>query len=73
MCPASTTLAECERPLIRLTCDKCGRKMQYRKLTLITKHGPNVTMTDLLGMIAKCPKWKPVGGGCGVRYDLKEE
>jgi hypothetical protein len=31
------TLAECERPMIRLICDKCGRKRQYRKATLVAR------------------------------------
>jgi hypothetical protein len=51
----SPTLAECERPMIRLICDKCGRKGQYRKATLVGKYGPDVVMPDLLRKIADCP------------------
>ena len=51
----SLTLAECERPMIRLICDKCGRKGQYLKTTLLKRHGPDVVMPDLLRKIADCP------------------
>ena len=69
---SSPTLAECERPMIRLICDKCGRKGQYRKGTLVTRYGPDVVMPDLLHLIAKCDKHDPMRGGCPVRYDLSE-
>jgi hypothetical protein len=64
------TLPECERPMIRLICDKCGRKGQYRKATLVSKFGPDVVMLDLLYKVADCPKWNPMRGGSSVRYDL---
>jgi hypothetical protein len=67
------TLAECERPMIRLICDKYGRKGQYRKATLVKKFGPDVVMHDLLRKVADCPKHDPMRGGCSVRYDLTED
>jgi hypothetical protein len=69
---SSATLAECERPMIRLICDKCGRKGQYRKATLVAKFGPDIVMPDLLHKVADCPHWNPMRGGCSVRYDLTQ-
>jgi hypothetical protein len=51
----SNTLAECERPMIRLTCDKCGRKGQLRKMTLVSKYGPDIVMPDLLSQNCGLP------------------
>jgi hypothetical protein len=31
---------------VRLVCDECGRRGQYRKETLIARHGP-----DIVGLI----------------------
>jgi hypothetical protein len=68
----ANTLAECERPMIRLICDKCGRKGQYRKATLVGKFGPDVLMPDLLRRIADCPQYDPLNGRCSVKYDLSK-
>jgi hypothetical protein len=56
--------------MIRIICDKCGRKGQYRKTTLLGKYGPDVVMPDLLRKVADCPHFTPMRGGCPVRYDL---
>jgi hypothetical protein len=65
-----TNPPECERPMIRLICDKRGRKGQYRKATLVAKFGPDIIMPDLLHKVADCPTWDPKRGGCSVHYDL---
>jgi hypothetical protein len=70
MSNARNTLADCEQPMIRFICDKCGRKGQYRKARLVGKYGPDVAMPDLLHKVADCPHWQPMRGGCSVRYDL---
>ena len=69
---AGNTLAECERLMIKPICDKCSRKGQYRKATLVAKFGPDVVMPDLLHKVADCPRWNPMRGGCSVRYDLTQ-
>jgi hypothetical protein len=58
--------------MIRLDCEKCGRKGQYRKGTLVSKFGPDIVMPDLLRKIADCPHHDPHRGGCLVKYDLCE-
>jgi hypothetical protein len=70
MRPASNTLAECERPMIKFIFDKCGRRGQYRKATLVDKYGPDVLMPDLLRKVAGCSDHSTLRGGCPVRYDL---
>jgi hypothetical protein len=65
-------LAECERLMIKFIGDKCGRKGQYRKATLVGKYGPDVLMRDLLHKIADCAHWQPMRGGCSVRYNLTQ-
>ena len=56
--------------MVRLACRKCDRKGQYRRHTLIQKHGAEVAMPDLLGKIAVgCPRLKPFGNDrCGAYY-----
>jgi hypothetical protein len=68
----SNTLAECERPMIRLICEQCGRKGQFRKATLVSKYGPDIVMPDLLRKVADCTKFDPHRGGCRVKYDLTQ-
>lgn len=67
---ARNTLADCERPMIRLICDTCGRKGQYHKATLLKRYGLDIQMPDLLRKIADCPNYDPLNGRCSVKYDL---
>lgn len=62
------TLGKYPKPMVRLICSRCDRKGQYRKETLIDLHGPDVTMPDLLHLIAKCERDCEHGDACGIRY-----
>lgn len=64
----SMTLREYSKPLVRLICSRCDRKGQYRKETLLDLYGPDVTMPDLLHLIAKCEHHGNMSSPCGVRY-----
>ena len=54
--------------MVRLACDRCDRKGQYRRDTLIEKFGLEVTMPDLRHLIARCPRHNVPGQACGVYY-----
>jgi hypothetical protein len=67
------TLAEWPYGMVRLACDLCPRRGQYRKDTLIARFGGDVLMPDLLDLIAECPRRSAPGQACGVYYaDLRE-
>jgi hypothetical protein len=53
-----------------MKCAKCGRSGQYRKATLIEKHGRDIPLPDLLHLIgATCPKMDALGNDpCGAHY-----
>ena len=56
-------------PMLKLRCDRCGRRGQYRVDTLIARHGADRELPDLLNDIAQCPKLHALGNdGCGVYY-----
>jgi hypothetical protein len=42
--------------VVRLACDLCPRRGQYRVETLIGKFGGNVLMPDVRHLIAECPR-----------------
>ena len=42
--------------LVRISCSKCGRRGQYRRATLLDRYGPDMTMPELLGELAQCPR-----------------
>ena len=54
--------------MVRVICSRCDRKGQYRKETLLALYGADVTMPDLLHLIAKCERDRQLGDPCGVRY-----
>lgn len=77
----SMTLAKYPKPMVRVICSRCDRKGQYRKETLLDLsvlrrhwrrqrglYGPDVTMPDLLHLIAKCEHHGKHGDACGIRY-----
>jgi hypothetical protein len=73
MSPGTPTLAEWPYGMVRLACDLCPRRGQYRKETLIALFGGNVKMPDLRHNIAHCPRFDAPGQACGVYYaDLRE-
>jgi hypothetical protein len=66
----SPAIAEFPFPMVRLVCDQCGRRGQYRKQTLIEKFGPDIVGPDLLVKVADCPLHKALGEErCGVVYE----
>jgi hypothetical protein len=68
----SPTLRDWKLPMVRLACDRCERKGQYRRDTLIARYGTEVTMPDLRHLVAQCPIHETPGQSCGVYYaDLK--
>ena len=66
----SLSLAEYPAAMVRLKCSKCGRAGQYRKATLIQKHGREIPLPDLLHRIgASCPRMDALGNDpCGAHY-----
>jgi hypothetical protein len=58
---------------VRLVCDECGRRGQYRKETLVERHGPDIVEPDPLVVVANCPRQKNLGEErCGIVYaDLR--
>jgi hypothetical protein len=50
------TLAEWPYRMVRLACDLCPRRGQYRKETLIARFGGDVLMPDVRHLIAQCPR-----------------
>jgi hypothetical protein len=60
--------------MVRLACDLCPRRGQYRKETLIARFGGDVLMPDVRHLIAECPRKDAPGAACGVYYDdLRED
>jgi hypothetical protein len=73
MISPTPTLAEWPDRMVRLTCDLCPRRGQYRKDTLIARFGGDVLMPDVRHLIAKCPRKDAPGAACGAYYaDLRE-
>ena len=66
----SFTFADYPGDLVRLVCDRCGRRGQYRKATLLESYPADTTLPGLLHLIAKCERWNTLTGDCGVRYDF---
>jgi hypothetical protein len=59
--------------MVRLACDLCPRRGQYRKKTLVARFGGDVLMPDVRHLIAECPRKDAPGAACGVFYaDLRE-
>jgi hypothetical protein len=68
------SLAEWPLQMVRLACDLCPRRGQYRKDTLIALYGGDVKMPDLRRKIAYCPRFDAPGQACGVYFaDLRQE
>jgi hypothetical protein len=68
----SFTLAEHSGDLVRLVCERCGRRGQYRKDTLLAQYPADTVLPDLLHTIAQCERWNTLTGDCGVRYDFDD-
>jgi hypothetical protein len=70
MISRTPTLAEWPTRMVRLACDYCPRKGQYRKETLLARFGGDVLMPDVRHLIAECPRKDAPGAarvGCSTR------
>jgi hypothetical protein len=56
MISRTPTLAEWPYRMVRLACDYCPRRGQYRKETLLARFGGEVLMPDVRHLIAQCPR-----------------
>jgi hypothetical protein len=57
--------------MVRLMCDHCPRRGQYRKDTVIARFGDDVLMPDVRHLIAQCQRKD--APACGFYYgDLRE-
>jgi hypothetical protein len=54
--------------LIRLACERCGRRGQYRRSTIIRRFGADASMPDVLRRLAACERAGNASDPCGVRY-----
>lgn len=53
------TLGQCSQPWIVVICDKCKRRGEYKRETLLAKYGPDFSMPSLHERIA-------ADAGCGL-------
>jgi hypothetical protein len=49
----SVKLRDRSGEVVRLTCERCGRRGQYGKTTLIARHGPEIPLPNLRVEIAR--------------------
>jgi hypothetical protein len=54
--------------MVRLACDKCGRRGQYRTHGLLEQYGPDIAMPDLRHELAQCPHRRDMSNPCQVKY-----
>jgi hypothetical protein len=67
-----STLADYPNEVIRLACDRCDRKGQYRRSTLITLFGATASLNDVLNELARCQRAREASEPCGACFsDLK--
>ena len=68
------TLGTYRPSIIRVVCRTCGRQEEHSKERLLVEHGPEITMSKLLPLIAKCERRDgPMRGDCRVRYLFRED
>jgi hypothetical protein len=66
----SINLADFPNDMVRVGCQKCERRGQYRKATLLARYAPMTAMPDLLSLLATgCPRVTKFGNDrCGAYY-----
>jgi hypothetical protein len=62
------TLADYPGEVVRLACDRCDRRGQYRRSTLVTLFGADASLPDVLNDLARCPNAKNASDPCGAHY-----
>jgi hypothetical protein len=73
MISRTPTLADWPYRMVRLACDHCPRRGQYRKETLVARFGGDVLMPDVRHPIAAMPARMRQVRPVGVYYaDLRE-
>jgi hypothetical protein len=68
MTKGALTLRTYPYPMVRISCQKCGRAGQYRRQTLIDRYGPDIAMPDLRRELAQCPRRTTWHDPCMVIY-----
>jgi hypothetical protein len=56
--------------MVRLVCDKCGRRGQYRIDRLLEQYGPDIAMPDLRHELAQCPHRRDMSNPCQVNCPI---
>ena len=62
------SLREFPLPLVRVKCDKCGRKGQYHTEKLIERYGADMVMPELRHLIAQCPRRHTMNDPCMIVF-----
>jgi hypothetical protein len=62
------TLADYPIEMVRLACDRCDRRGQYRRGPLISLLGAKATLSDALVEMAKCPRAHDASNPCGAHF-----
>jgi hypothetical protein len=65
----SITLREYPASIVRLACDRCDRRGQFRRDRLIEQHAPDIPLPDLRHKLAVgCPLVGHPQTLCGIHY-----
>jgi hypothetical protein len=67
----SLTLSDIREPTLTIACKRCGRYGRYNVARLITAHGADARLTELLVTLANCGKARSasVADRCRARFD----
>ena len=57
-----------KQKMVRLVCDKCGRRGQYGIDRLLEQYGPDIAMPYLRHELAQCPHRRDMSSPCQVEY-----
>jgi len=55
--------------IVRLTCEKWGRRGQYWKDSLIVRFCPDIALPVLRAQIGQCERQKSIQDPCGVHFE----
>jgi hypothetical protein len=64
----SLTLRDYPGDVVRLACEKCGRRGQYWKQSLLVRFGVDIALPDLRVEIAQCERQDSMQDPCGVHF-----
>jgi hypothetical protein len=62
------TLADYSGAMARIECAKCGRSGRLSKTRLIIEHGADITLPELLRVLANYGHRDPIRDPCGAIY-----